>query len=187
VFAGIDTHKDTLAVAVIDTAGRMAHQSQHPNSEDGYRRLHAVLTRLGVSRVGIEGSGAYGWPAAIYLLEHSQVVVEVPPLLTSRERLAGPGQGKTDPVEAIAIARITAREPFLPPVRPMIGAAADLRLLTEYPAAVDRVPRPTHHRTDRAGQPGPPRPGLAAARLPPPAAPPDQPHPPPGRAGPADR
>jgi hypothetical protein len=47
-------------------------QSQQPNSDDGYRRLLAVLTRHGVSRVGIEGSGAYGWPAAIYLLEYGR-------------------------------------------------------------------------------------------------------------------
>ena len=36
MFAGIDTHKDTLAVAVIDTACRVVHQSQHPNHDDGY-------------------------------------------------------------------------------------------------------------------------------------------------------
>jgi Transposase len=59
-------------------------------------------------------------------------VVEVPPLRTSRERLSRPGQGKTDPVDAVAIARITARESCLPPVRPMTGEAADLRVLTEY-------------------------------------------------------
>jgi transposase len=69
--------------------------------------------------------------AAIYLLERDLNVVEVPPL-TSRERLSRPGQGKTDPVDAVAIARITARKPSLPPVRPMAGEAADLRVLTEY-------------------------------------------------------
>ena len=81
-------------------------------------------------RVGVEGSGNFGWPAAIYLLERDLNVVEVPPLMTSRERLSGPGQA--DPVDAVAIARITAREPSLPPVRPMTGHAADLRVLTEY-------------------------------------------------------
>jgi transposase len=35
-------------------------------------------------------------------------------------------------VDAIAIARITAREDALPPVRPMTGHAADLRVLSEY-------------------------------------------------------
>jgi hypothetical protein len=28
-----------------------------------------------------------------------------------------PGQGKTDPIDAVAIARMTAREPSLPPAR----------------------------------------------------------------------
>ncbi|WP_235534958.1 IS110 family transposase, partial [Nocardioides sp. Soil777] len=60
------------------------------------------------------------------------VVVEVPTLMTSRERRAQPGKGKTDPVDALAIARITARETQLPPVRLAIGPAADLRALLDY-------------------------------------------------------
>ena len=107
MFAGIDTHKDTLAVAVIDHAGRVVIQLQLPNQDSGYVRLLAVLTSHAVTRVGMEGSGNFGWPAAIYLLEHDLNVVEVPPLMTPRERLSRPGQGKTDPVDAVAIARIT--------------------------------------------------------------------------------
>src|SRR5215217_6480718 len=103
-----------------------------PNQDSGYVRLLALLSSHNVARVGVEGSGNFGWPAAIYLLERDLNVVEVPPLMTSRERLSRPGQGKTDPVDAVAIARITAREPSLPPVRPMTGHAADLRVLTEY-------------------------------------------------------
>lgn len=132
MFAGVDTHKDTLAVAVIDHAGRVVSQLELPNQDSGYVRLLALLTSHNVVRVGIEGSGNFGWPAAIYLLKRDVSVVEVPPLMTSRERLSRPGQGKTDPVDAIAIARITARGDALPPVRPMTGHAADLRVLTEY-------------------------------------------------------
>jgi hypothetical protein len=43
---------------------------------------------------GMERSGNFGWPAAIYLLQRDVSVVEVPPLMTSRERLSRPGQGK---------------------------------------------------------------------------------------------
>src|SRR5215207_2993380 len=132
MFAGVDTHKDTLAVAVIDHAGRVLRQLELPNQDSGYARLLALLSSHNVARVGVEGSGNFGWPAAIYLLERDLNVVEVPPLMTSRERLSRPGQGKTDPVDAVAIARITAREDALPPVRPMTGHAADLRVLTEY-------------------------------------------------------
>ena len=167
MFAGVDTHKDTLAVAVIDHAGRVVRQLELPNQDSGYVRLLALLSSHNVVRVGIEGSGNYGWPAAIYLLEREVSVVDVPPLMTSRERLSRPGQGKTDPVDAIAIARITACEDALPPVRPMTGHAADLRVLTEYR---DQL---VNERTATANR-GPHRSGVAAARLPAPAAAPDQ-------------
>jgi CheY-like chemotaxis protein len=57
----------------------------------------------------------------------SVAAVEVPALMTSRERRGQLGKGKTDPVDALAIARITARELRLPPVRLSVGPAADLR------------------------------------------------------------
>jgi transposase len=53
-------------------------------------------------------------------------------LMTSRERRGQLGKGKTDPVDALAIARITAREQQLPPVRLTVGPAADLRALLDY-------------------------------------------------------
>jgi transposase len=56
-----------------------------------------MLTSHPVTRVGIEGSGNFGWPAAIYLLERGLNVVEVPPLMASRERLSRPGQGQDRP------------------------------------------------------------------------------------------
>jgi len=52
--------------------------------------------------------------------------------MTSRERGARPGQGKTDGVDALAIARVTACEADLPPVRLTVGLAADLRALLDY-------------------------------------------------------
>ena len=44
MFAGVDTHKDTLAVAVIDHAGRVVRQLVLPNQDSGYVRLLALLT-----------------------------------------------------------------------------------------------------------------------------------------------
>ena len=55
--------------------------------------------------MGIEGSGNYGRGAAVRLVLAGDLeVVEVPPSLTSRKRSAKPGQGKTDPIDAVAIA-----------------------------------------------------------------------------------
>lgn len=136
MYAGIDTHKDTLAVAVIDHAGRALASLELPNTNTGFAELTALLADHQVQRVGIEGSGAYGRSVAVHLaLEHPDqdlAVVEVPTLMTSRERRGKPGQGKTDPVDALAIARITAREPGLPPVRLTVGPAADMRALLDY-------------------------------------------------------
>jgi transposase len=135
VLAGIDTHKDTLAVAVIDDAGRPVVVTEVANTEAGFDSLEELLTAHAVTRVGIEGSGNYGRGAAVRLVLAGGIeVVEVPPSLTSRERSGRPGAGKTDPVDAVAIARITAREPALPVVRLAVGQAADLRALADYRA-----------------------------------------------------
>ncbi len=136
MIAGIDTHKDTLAVAVIDAAGRLLAQHDLPNTEPGFDALAELLDTHDVVRVGIEGSGSFGRAAAIHLVLTWQPprtvdVVEVPTLMTSRERRAQ-NKGKTDPVDSLAIARVTARETHLPPVRLTVGPAADLRAVLDY-------------------------------------------------------
>ena len=132
MFAGIDSHKDTLAVAVIDAAGRVVTVRQVANEPAGFAVLADLVAEHTVVRIGIEGSANFGWAAATHLIAAGVSVVEVPPLMTSRERQSRPGQGKTDPVDAVAIARITARETFLPPVRPMDGLPAEVRVLMDY-------------------------------------------------------
>jgi len=136
VFAGIDSHKDTLAVALVDQVGLAVAVVQESNTRAGFVRIGELLAKHQVTRVGIEGSGHYGRCIAAYLaLDWDQPgvgVFEVPTLMTSRERGARPGKGKTDPVDAVAIARITMREPDLPRVRLAVGQAADLRALLDY-------------------------------------------------------
>jgi transposase len=143
LFAGIDTHKDTLAVAVVDADGRALANDEVPNTERGFARLVALFEEHQVARVGIEGSGSFGRAIAVHLAlvwqsgpdSQGRVtpveVVEVPSVKTSRERRAQL-KGKTDQVDALAIARVTAREPKLPPVRLTVGWAADLRALLDY-------------------------------------------------------
>src|SRR3954449_11706695 len=91
VFAGIDSHKDTLAVAVIDGGGRAVTVRQLPNDPAGFTALAALVVDHRVERVGTEGSTNFGWAAAMHLIEAGATVVEVPPLLTSRERLSRSG------------------------------------------------------------------------------------------------
>ena len=95
MLAGIDTPKDTLAVAVIDDAGRPVAVTELANTEAGFDALEQLLTRHTVRRVGIEGSGNYGRGAAVRLVLAGGIdVVEVPPSLTSRERSGRPGRAR---------------------------------------------------------------------------------------------
>jgi transposase len=68
VFAGIDTHKDSLAVAVIDDAGRPVAAGEVPNIEQGFVQLGGLFETHQVVRVGIEGSGHFGRAVAVHLL-----------------------------------------------------------------------------------------------------------------------
>jgi transposase len=68
VLAGIDTHKDTLAVAVIDEAGRPVVVTEVANTEAGFTTPEQLLAEHAVTRVGIEGSGNYGGGASVHLV-----------------------------------------------------------------------------------------------------------------------
>jgi transposase len=59
-----------------------------------------------------------------------QTVREVPPQLSQRERGRSRPAGKSDPSDALAIARVTLREPDLPPVR-VEDRSTELGLLTD--------------------------------------------------------
>src|SRR5215475_1051437 len=104
----MDTHKDTLAVALIDDSGRSRAAVTIPNDARGHAELAAWLGKHGpVERFGIEGAGGYGRAVAVAMLNAGIVVVEVPPALTMRERHRCRRPGKSDPADALAIARIT--------------------------------------------------------------------------------
>lgn len=138
MFVGIDTHKDTLAVAVCDPAGTLVEWTEVVNEPTGFAELERRLEAMAVVRVGIEGSGHFGRAVAAHLVSVDYDVREVPTSMTSRERSSRPAQGKTDAVDALAIARITAREAGLPSVRLKVGLAADLRALLDYRDALVR-------------------------------------------------
>jgi transposase len=117
-FIGIDAHKDTLAAVVIDEHGRQLDAQTFANEPDGYSELIQWATQFGTSRIGIEGSGSLGRQAAPALQEDGFAVVDVPPQLTALCRRHGRNQSKTDPIDALIIARIVLRDQELPGVRP---------------------------------------------------------------------
>lgn len=128
---GIDSHKDTLTGCVIDQTQQPVSTRCFPNTSKGRARLVAWTRGTAAGRVGIEGAGHYGRPAALAIQKAGIEVVEVPPQMTSRERRRQRTPVKNDPTDALLIARVAAREENLPTPRPD-GVTEDLRLLVDF-------------------------------------------------------
>jgi transposase len=128
---GIDTHKATLAACALDELGQPLAEASFANDPTGHRVLLAWADGLvPAARIGLEGSASFGAAAARFLVSAGRDVREVPPQLSHRERLRTRRAGKSDPGDALAIARVTAREADLPPVR-TADATHDIGLLVE--------------------------------------------------------
>lgn len=126
---GIDTHKATLAACAVDALGLPLAEQTFPNDPTGHRALLDWADEIEpAARIGLEGSAGFGAAAARFLVAAGREVREVPPQLSHRERGRTRRAGKTDPGDALAIARVTARETALPPVR-RDDASHDIGLL----------------------------------------------------------
>ena len=131
VAVGIDTHKDSLAACVVDELGNPVAERTFANAPDAHAELWAWVRGIDpAATVGIEGSARYGAAAARFLLAAGATVREVPPQLTYRERGRTRLPGKSDPGDALAIARIAAREQSLPLVR-LADRTTDIRNLVQ--------------------------------------------------------
>lgn len=94
---GIDTHKHTHHVAVLDHLGRPVADQQFPTTSSGYSQLIDFIRGHGpVDRVGVEGTGSYGAGVARELSKSGLTVLEV----TRQNRQARRLRGKSDPIDA---------------------------------------------------------------------------------------
>ena len=132
VVVGIDSHKDTLAACAIDTLGQVLEHRSFANTAVGHVRALGWVRSVGAGRVAIEGSGSYGRRFALVLAEAEVEVVDVPPQMTARARRTQRSR-KSDPGDALLIARVGAREDDLPRPRPD-GKTEDLRAVVSYRA-----------------------------------------------------
>lgn len=104
---GCDPHLDTFTAAVIDESGRPIDQRRCSNTPTGYAEAARMCRRHHLVTVGIEGASGHGRPLAAYLVQHGIEVIEV----TSRVTAAGRDRaGKTDPGDAVVVARATAAD-----------------------------------------------------------------------------
>jgi transposase len=99
---GVDSHKDTIHVAVITGLGQPVADREFPTTSAGYRRAVAWLIEHGpVQAVGIEGTSSYGIGITTAVTTAGIRVVEVNRTRPAERRK----QGKTDRLDAYRAAR----------------------------------------------------------------------------------
>jgi len=102
VVGGVDTHLDVHVAAALDRIGGLLGVESFPATPTGYRSLLGWMSGFGpVTRVGVEGTGAYGAGLARFLGRSGVEVIEV----DRANRQARRQHGKSDPADAIEAAR----------------------------------------------------------------------------------
>lgn len=119
---GVDPHKLSVTIAVVDPAGVEIDAASFDNTHAGLAAGEEWLAGLEVDilRIGVEGSSGHGRHLAERLVAAGYDTREVPPRRTAERRRCR-RRAKTDREDALAIARATAGEPGLGPVKPGAG------------------------------------------------------------------
>ena len=107
--AGVDCHKDSHVIAVLDDVGRVLEELTITGAQEFSRALD-VTARWGELTWGLESTGSYGRTFAQYLAAAGYCVLEIPARLTKRYRRHASRVGKSDPTDARAIGEVVLRE-----------------------------------------------------------------------------
>ena len=124
--AGVDTHKNTHHVAILDLVGRPVADREFRADGRGYAQVIRFLHEHGdVTRVGVEGTGSYGAGLSRALNAAGLTVVEV----ARQDRQARRRRGKSDPLDAhqAAVAVLAGTDTAIP--KSGDGAVESMRIL----------------------------------------------------------
>jgi transposase len=129
IVIGVDVHKQSLTAVAVDEAGRMLDEKTVAVGEE----LLAWACGLGGARLwALEDCRQLTRWLERQLLERGEQLVRVPPKLMAPERRAGRARGKSDPIDALAVARAALREPGLSRPRPDEQPFRELKLLVDH-------------------------------------------------------
>ena len=133
VILGIDAHKRTHTVVAIDEAGReLGVKTTVATTTQVHLELVRWSDRFGVERRwAVEDCRHLSRRLEADLLAAGEQIVRVPPKMMAHARDAARTYGKSDPIDALAVARAALREPGLPVAR-LDGSSRELRLLVDH-------------------------------------------------------
>jgi transposase len=130
IVIGVDAHKQSVTAVAVDEAGRMLDERTVPVGSD---ELIGWASALDAERLwAIEDCRLLTPWLERLLLGLGEEMVRVSPKLTVPERRAGRVRGKSDPIDALAVARAALREPDLPRPQPGERVHREIKLLVDH-------------------------------------------------------
>jgi transposase len=131
VTLGTDAHKRSHTVVACDEVGAEIATVTVKATPQGHLRLVKWSARWPQRLWAIEDCRALSRRLEADLLRIGERVVRVPPKLMAGARRSARTPGKSDPIDALAVARAALREPDLP-VAQLDGPDREVRLLVDY-------------------------------------------------------
>ena len=133
IVIGIDPHmKSHTAVAVDAASGRTLAETTVGADAQGHEQLLLWARSLGPERCfALEDCRHLTGRLERHLLPRGGRLVRVPPKLMAAARSSARSYGKSDPIDAAAVARAALREPDLP-VAALVGPEQEVRLLADH-------------------------------------------------------
>ena len=140
---GVDPHKRLHVAQALNDAGEGVGDWRGPNSPAGWNRLAEWAASLGAERQwGIEGAWSYGRGLGQQLVARGETVYDINPRWTAERRRSARKPGKTDKLDARAVALLVRQEASsLPRVLPEDQTALLDLLTTERESAVGESTR----------------------------------------------
>jgi transposase len=132
VIFGIDAHKHTHTVVAVDEVGRRLAAKTVPATTAGHLELVVWARNRAETRTwAVEDCRHVSRRLERDLLGAGERIVRVPPKLMAATRSSARTYGKSDPIDALAVARAALRETDLPLAR-LDGPERELRLLVDH-------------------------------------------------------
>jgi len=130
IVIGLDVHKQSVTAVAVDEAGRPVIET---TIQVGSDELLGWASGLDGERLwAVEDCRQLTRWLERQLLAVGEDVVRVPPKLTVPERRAGRTRGKSDPIDALSIARAALREPDLSRPQPGEQVHREIKLLVDH-------------------------------------------------------
>ena len=131
VVLGSDSHKDTHTVVAVDENGRQLGEVTVKATAEGHLRLLRWAKSFEERTWALEDCRHLSRRLESDLLRAGERVLRVPPKLMAGVRRSARTSGKSDPIDALAVARAALREPGLP-VAQLDGPEREVRLLIDH-------------------------------------------------------